>query len=353
MRILGKEWHMVPDFLIKLLADKKPMEIGLFGPSRIGKTTLIASMVQEFRRYTDTLRNIKKDFLTLEADANTNKILSKKINDLKMGIRQGSFQVGTLSSTSSQETFELHLSSCDNNDFNPIIRLNDFPGGWISNPERLKELKIEDWSIVIIPVDAAVIMESRQKKQMGLARYLLGVNDVEAFVRKWIDMRKKHHPDQPSLCIFAPVKCETYFTTPPIACNLCDQSQVLLNRTKEYYGDAIDLLENFDNFSCLYMPVNTIGCCFLKESKWEDNAFIAVYSIAYQPGKAGWLPYGPANIILELCKFIAKNIQHSSINMRAYRHFLSAVDELDKIMADPRYVREDVSVPYSRKQILN
>ena len=349
MDMLDMVLDQIPDCVYKFLADRNPIEIGLFGPSRIGKTTLIASMVEEFKGYTDHLRELNKDFLTLKAETNTNKILSRKISDLKMGIRAGSFEVGTLSSTSSQETFELRLSSYGDEDFNPIIRLNDFPGGWIIDQNRLEELKIKDWSIVIIPVDAAAIMESRQKKQMVLARELLGVNQVEDFVRAWLAQRN----DQPSLCIFAPVKCETYFTMPPIASNLCDQSQVLLSRTREYYGDAINLFESLNHISCLYMPVNTIGCCYLKSSSWSDSEFSAVYSIAAQPGKARWLPYGPANIILELCKFIAEIIRDSSINMRAYKHFLGAVDELDKIMADPRYAVERSVAPYNRKQYLN
>lgn len=349
MDMLDMVLDQIPDCVFQFLADKNPIEIGLFGPSRIGKTTLIASMVEEFKLYTDHLRKLNKDFLTLKAEANTNKILSRKISDLKMGIRAGSFEVGTLSSTSSQETFELQLSSYGNDDFNPVIRLNDFPGGWISDPDRLDDLKVKDWSIVIIPVDAGVIMESRQKKQMLLARELLGVNQVEDFVRQWLSLRN----GQPGLCIFAPVKCETYFTMPPIASNLCDQSQVLLSRTREYYGDAINLFESLNHISCLYMPVNTVGCCYLKTSSWSDSEFSAVYSIAAQPGKARWLPYGPANIILELCKFIAGVIRNSSINMRAYRHFISAVEELDKIMADSRYARERAVTPYNRKQFLN
>lgn len=349
MDMLDVVLDQIPDCVYKFLADKNPIEIGLFGPSRIGKTTLIASMVEEFKGYTDNLRTEKKDFLTLQAEANTNKILSRKISDLKMGIQQGSFKPGTLSSTSSHETFELRLSSPGDEGFNPVIRLNDFPGGWIADSKRWDDLKVKDWSIVIIPVDAGVIMECRQKKQMLLARELLHVNDVEDFVRAWLAERN----NRPGLCIFAPVKCETYFTMPPIASNLCDQSQVLLSRTREYYGDAINLFENLSHISCLYMPVNTIGCCFLKKRSWSDIDFSAEYSIAAQPGKARWLPYGPANIILELCKFIAEVIRHNSFNMRAYKHFLSAVDELDKIMADPRHAVERSVVPYNRKQYLN
>ncbi|MDO4840681.1 MAG: hypothetical protein Q3990_08450, partial [Desulfovibrionaceae bacterium] len=321
MDMLDKVMDQIPDFVFQFFADKNPIEIGLFGPSRIGKTTLIASMMEEFKAYTDKLAKIENECLILDAEETTKKILSRKKNELSLGIGSKSFKVGSLSSTSSHETFELRLSSPGDDGFNPIIRLNDFPGGWITDPDRLKELKIKDWSIVIIPVDAAVIMESRQKKQMLLARELLGVNHVEDFVRTWLSMRN----GQPGLCIFAPVKCETYFTLPPMASNLRDQSQVLLNRTREYYGGAISQLENKDYISCLYMPVNTIGCCSLKISSWSDSEFNAVYSIAPYSidGQSGnkWLPYGPANIILELCKFIAEIIRHSSINIRAYRHF--------------------------------
>ncbi len=351
MGMLNKALDILPKFLMEILADKNPVEIGLFGPSRIGKTTLIASMVDEFHYYTDHLGKLKKGCLILDAAETTEKILSRKIDDLKMGMDIGYFKVGTLSSTSSQETFELRLSSPGDDGFNPIIRFNDFPGGWISDPDRLDELKIKDWSIVIIPVDAAVIMESRQKNQMKQARKLLKVNEVQTFMRRWVGERK----DQPSLCIFAPVKCETYFTTPSMANNLCDQSQVLLNRTKEYYGEAISQLESKDHTSCLYMPVNTVGCCHLTSYSWSDDSeFDAVYTIVAQKNKANWLPYGPANIVLELCKFIAENNRHSSINKRAYKHFISAVEELDKIMADSTYALErGIATPYNRKKVLN
>ncbi len=353
MNLLGRMLNVfLPDVVFKFLAYKKaPIEIGFFGPSRIGKTTLIASMVEEFKVYHDTLLKHGKDCLNLVADKNTSKILSKKRSELDCGIDAQSFDcyVSKLSSTSSHETFELKLSSHGDDGFSPKIRFNDFPGGWITDPSRLDELKIEDWNIVIIPVDAAVIMESRQKKQMFTARELLGVNHVEDFMREWLSRRK----DKPGLCIFAPVKCETYFTTPAMASFLNDQSQELLNRTRQYYGKTISQLEGCDHISCLYMPVNTVGCCYLMSSSWNDSEFSAVYTIAPQPGKARWLPYGPANIVLEICKFIAKIIRLSNIDMHAYKYFLSAVDELDKIMAESSVAQERSLPAYNRKQVLN
>lgn len=306
--------------------------VGMFGPSRIGKTTLIAAMVEEFRSVADQLYSLDKTYLKLNpSDQSSSQRISQRINDLKSGIEKGAFKTGTLVGTSMHEIFNLRFEKGADESFQQNFVLHDFPGGWIDDPDKEKELDIKKWDVFILPTDAAAIMECYDQKQRQALRGNLGIHQVENVIRDWV----RHRDGLQSLCIISPVKCETYFTYPMISPILSDRSHDLYNKVVyEYYHNVIKILkEEKNSINCLYMPVNTIGCCYLKEPTWNEKMELeGLYAISPEPEKNTWNPHGPACIMLEICKFMTKEIKKLPMVLynKKITDFINSIEKFEK-----------------------
>lgn len=322
--------------------------IGLFGPSRIGKTTLIASMVEEFKRFTNVSPGGRYLKLT-SLDEPTMTRLSGRINDLKSGIREGVFATGTLEGTANHEVFNLRFEEGGKEkSFQQLFTLHDFPGGWVNDPSKIEVLDIANWDVVILPIDAAVVMENVGQKKYKTARNSLCIDQVEDFIRNWTQLRG----DTPSMCILVPVKCETYFEYPKMHRGLTDKSRELrIKIQNEFYGEVINIINKSSNIECLYMPVNTIGCCYLKKPTWTPDGYLeGEYVISRGYGMDKWNPYGPSYIMIEVCLFIAKQLRRlPNVKNSKITSFLQSIDALEQIARDPKLAP---STPYDRKFII-
>jgi len=345
--LLGWLADVLPEWMASNTNKTQVYHIGLFGPSRIGKTTLIAAMVEEFKYISTQLYKVDKTHLKLASgDQSSTERISERINKLKSGINKGSFTTGTLTGTSSHEVFNLRFEEGKENSFKQNFILHDFPGLWVNDPDKLNELDMKNWDVFVLPTDAASIMESCQEKHKSVLRGNLAIDQVENVIRDWIRQRE----DFQSLCILAPVKCETYFTKPEISPILADRSQELYNKTvNEYYKGVVDIINNESrNVAFLYMPVNTIGCCYLKRPTWNpDGELEGLYAISPEPNKDTWSPYGPANIMLQIGKFMSNEIRKAPKSLRNKRieSFLDAVDKLQSTF-------HNMQEPYTRQVVL-
>ncbi|MDR2140215.1 MAG: hypothetical protein LBR11_00205 [Deltaproteobacteria bacterium] len=316
------------DSPIKKLSDKNPKyHIGLFGPSRIGKTTLIASIVEEFKLLSDGLYNEASAYLKFSAmDQATSERIADRINALKSGIERRSFKTGTLEGTSSHEIFNMRLEDAKSSSFKLDFIFHDFPGGWINDPSKMEELGFNNWDIFILPTDGAALMESVREKHLESLRKNLAIHQVEDIIRDWARQRENLR----GLCVIAPVKCETYYSKPAISPVLTDRSSDLYKKVvNEYYNGVLDVIkESKSQIDCLFLPVNTIGCCYLKKPTWDEKGMMTgEYSISPEPGKDKWTPFGPAHIMLEICKFMSGEYQ-KSYNLDAYPRIKSFINSI-------------------------
>lgn len=344
---------LVSAFWGKISSDgsKTPCyNIGFLGPSRIGKTTLTAAMVEEFKRFSHRISQIDSRYLKLSSiDSLTMSRLSERINDLKGGIQKGEFVTGTLTGTSTHEIFKLRFEEGKEKSFQQDFSLHDFPGGWINDPVKIQELNLASWDVLILPIDAAIIMESVETAHKKKARISLCIDQVEGLLTDWVQTRTS-----PGLCILAPVKCETYFTSPKISSILSDKSQQLYNKiTHEYYKETLEIIHRASNVDCLYMPVNTVGCCYLKRPTWTASGELeGVYAISPEPGMNCWKPYGPSYIMLEICVFIAEQLRNLPNSMKNNKicSLVQSVSDLKRVMLDPESTAPEK--PYDRKRII-
>lgn len=280
----------------------KDFHIGFLGPSRIGKTTIVAAMVEEFKRFAEEYSKHYAAKLSLTfGDKITGQKLTARINELKGSIVAGEFKEGSLAGTGEYETFALTLECSQSPCFKQTYVLHDFLGEWVNNPEKKQALEFKSWDVLIVPIDATLLMEARTPKQKGWARNQLAVEQVCDMVRDWSGSR-----ENAGLCILTPIKCETYFSKPKLNKRLTDKSQLLLDKVQDTYGEIISLLQKrkTKNIRLMYMPINTIGCCYLDHCSWnDDGVFEGFYRISKRKGMDKWVPYGPLCVQLEICRF--------------------------------------------------
>ncbi len=267
----------------------------MLGPSRVGKTSLIASIFEGAKDelLVGTPFNIKpKNLATEKKLANLSKVL-------KSSIDAGSFNSGAVPGTQepSQFTFDLFLVGKHKIDILEFVLL-DFPGGWIDpvdRPEqREKEWKdcldfIHDSAVLIIPIESPVLMEPSTESQRRSIVYNTHSEQIKEVVAEWAKFRNSHYPSEPSTIIFAPVKCESYFTDNGFTSNK-DSSVLLYQKVQKHYEDVMntankEFKENLQALKMTYIPVDTIGCVEIVDGVWskEDGGdwlrFSANYAI--------------------------------------------------------------------------
>jgi hypothetical protein len=245
-------------------------KIGLLGPSRVGKTSLVTALLAETRELLAgsgvAIRPVGRD---------TEDKLVNNRQDLEGGILAGEFSSVSLKGTMEPFTFRLKLDpGVPGADIH--IQLLDFPGGWLANDRPRNE---DDWTscrdfitnstILLIPVDAALLMEATQARHWQAVTRLLTTTAVEDVARDWA-IERNRRPAEPALLAFCPVKCESYFNDNG---GLKNKSAELARRFHDTYAGVINAVRaEAPQAGVLYAPVDTIGCVELIDAHWPSAA---------------------------------------------------------------------------------
>ena len=289
-------------------------EICMLGPRSSGKTTLLASMIKDFENITDPVHKKNKRIWDLQAIGSTYQRVANSINVIEMATRDGEFASGCLPGTQEHDTYELEIkypSSILDKWFSPKFRLrfHDFPGDWINNPDRMEEVKIQKTEIFLLPVDSTLIMEPISSLERDAAARQLSIHQISNVVKKWAEMRRDSN--QQGLFIIAPLKCETYFVDnqkkPSI---FTDRSDELFGkiRSEGYFGRLIEYVkETCPQIKRCYMPIDTVGCCFITRKSWRDDEEYGKHlDVTYRVPKGQyWSPHGPARIMFKILNHVA------------------------------------------------
>ena len=299
------------------MTDNRELDfkIAIIGPTRVGKTSLIASILKDSHRLLDgTPLNIRPRGLATE------RRIAQHSKELEGSIRAGEFKPGAVRGTEEHFTFELHL---DPGVATVGINLNvlDYPGGWLDAdrrpPERAAEWQYcKDWmtksTVLLVPVESAVLMEAAAAKHRKAAPSILTTYEVEEVARDWAKARHLR-PDEPALLMLCPVKCESYFADNG---GRRDLSIDLYKAVLDMYEGTIRAVQgNHPNVKIIYSPVDTIGCVEIVESCWEDDArapggchFTAEYRVR-APGRQ--TVKGADTILISICRHLIESSQRA------------------------------------------
>ena len=181
-------------------------KIGLLGPTQVGKTSLVTALLAESQVL---LAGSGVAMRTLGVETE-DKIASNR-RELEGDLLAGEFRPGSLRGNVEPFTFTLKLDpGVEGAEIN--FELLDFPGGWLSaqRPEQHER----DWqecrhfitnsTVLLVPVDAAVLMEAAQADHKRAIPHLLTTFEVEQIARDWA-IERNRRPNEPALVAFCPV----------------------------------------------------------------------------------------------------------------------------------------------------
>lgn len=241
-------------------------KIGLVGPSRVGKTTLITSILDDSQALLEgTLVSLSPK------DGATRKRINENRNYLSGAIKAKHFNPGALAGTEEAFTYDLEMNVEKQNMIS--FSFMDYPGGWLANnPEKWRQSCdswLEESSVLLVPIDATVIMEANTGVRKAAVPHILHIADVKEVVREWAKARKSR-PEEGSMLMLVPLKCETYFSDNG---GFKKQEDSLLKEIKDWYGDIIKIPinEEIPNSKIFYCPVDTYGCVEVKKPSWSKK----------------------------------------------------------------------------------
>jgi len=194
------------------------------------------------------------------------------------------------------------------------LELLDYPGGWVDSSKRPHD-RDTDWeqckrfivqsSVLIIPVDAAVLMEPTSPSHLRAVPSILTTPEVTEVVREWLKERN-WRAAEPALLLICPVKCESYFDDNGGRRN---ESGELLQWVKRTYADIIEgVPQEAPHVKTVYCPVDTIGCVEIAHVDWTPDsrepsglAFSAHYGVRW-PARQN--VKGAAEVLTALCRHL-------------------------------------------------
>ena len=342
-------------------------KIGLIGPSRVGKTSIIAALLDEAKAalaksYVSIAPFVDEDYISPTKERIRNTIL-----DIEAGLDFSTFEP-TGRGTSDPFIFDLVMTIATGEEEKKAqlrLAILDYPGGWLQNPpqgqEEWKNCQqwIQESSVIIVPIDANLIMEADNKDRAKASRELLEVSRVEELVRDW--SKGRWSKEESGLLLFVPVKCETYFNDNG---GNNDKSEQLYKRICRYYIDVIQAAQqemsekeeareetpqqnNMMNmfkmsspkpstYTIEYHPVDTIGCIELANANWNEYGngqlslncqYLVRNGNNFAPERK---PLGTIGLLNSICKQMVENRQNRGIFGRLWDRVLGN----DKLLAN-------------------
>lgn len=302
-------------------------KIALVGPTRVGKTSLVSSILAQAQ---DALSGTPA---SMKAQGSTFARIADNVNELDGALAHGTFEPEAIrSGTSDRSIYDLAFQVGKTR---LPVRFLDYPGGWIR--ERGPEWEecaewIMDSSVLIVPVDAVVAMQCATKGQEEACRRRLNIAEVTEVVRDWA--KQRNATKTPGTLILAPVKCESYLVAPGVTAEKANEMYRRL--VDELYQDLFGMLEaelgSARHVGAYYVPVNTIGCVDLVDADWRmaEDGKLECHPMfrVIPPGKRK--PEGGIDILILLARMLAnaENTRDKGFFTRLWRFFTGEGKEL-------------------------
>ncbi|MGK5110811.1 hypothetical protein [Geodermatophilus sp. CPCC 205506] len=252
--------------------------VAVTGPSRVGKTTLLTAVLSD----TDALLTGTPVSVTM--DEPTRNRVRKQQRDLRRAIEVGEFDAAALGGTQSVSRYRVALQAEGDESIEVPFELLDYPGQWLDPEVRAQNPQAKEaWPgyldhvrnsiMLLVPIDAAVLMEAVLPRQRAAVGELLALLDVEEVGRTWAKGRlTTDKEDEPAVVVLAPLKCEKYFSDN--GGHGQDEAR-LREKVKERYGRLLEIIaaetrERPQPVRVVYAPVDTYGCVELMEARWHN-----------------------------------------------------------------------------------
>lgn len=291
--------------------QEPPIEykIGIIGPTRVGKTSIISALLEQGQEL------LAGTAVSIEGVGKTKARINQYVDELRGSLMADEFNPGALRGNEVSYEFKVQISVGNSKRTWAIL---DYPGDWFDEikrpPERENDWKycqewIQESIVFLVPIDAAMVMESITATEIGEANKKLQITQAAQVARLWAKGRIAKN--EPGLLILVPVKCETYFSDNG---GRKDKSEDLFKCIQEFYqelltsvGQEISGAENKPEILIQYHPVDTIGCVEIKSAEWKQEKeaggwVFEAYYLVRPPRKR--CPKGADGLLIAICRQI-------------------------------------------------
>ncbi|QKV93987.1 hypothetical protein HUT19_21345 [Streptomyces sp. NA02950] len=311
--------------------DNRPVfayKIGLLAPSRVGKSTLIASLLTEGQQMLAQDASV----LLHSADRPTANRLAATYNMVTGALKARVFMPGLVPSTPDPSYFHLLLEA-RGQDLRIRFDILDYPGGWLEDggagtghEQRWNECEefLADSSVLLLPIDSVLVMDSGEEYAPLLSSHL-AVFQIKQVILRWAKNRRERQ-DEPALIIFCPVKCETYLSD---SGSLQNQAAQLRERITDQFSEVLEAVrEAAPHASIRYLPIDTFGCVELVSARWTPHttspgglALVPKYRVR-PPGRI--VRKGLDDLISLLCRQLVDTARTQSERTTTWRRTTAA-----------------------------
>ena len=280
------------------------IKITLLGSSGVGKTSLLASMYEQFQTIS-SLGNLQLIPQGKSADT-----LNKRLTELKSMLargKKGDFTVrpgegiqGT--SATDPNSIRSFVFDFSRRGKGPFMKLHfyDYPGGYISEKATDKEREfvqklLNDAAVVIVAIDTPALV-------MRNGKYNEYVNKPNQITQMFKEAYK--NLKEPRLVILAPVKCEMEMRKGGRSANQ------LLNSLKKEYAALLNFFESpslVSQVAVAVTPVQTLGCVECSRMVEPTTDFLPVFGFKkYPTADAEYKPKDTDQPLRYLLEFLVK-----------------------------------------------
>lgn len=301
--------------------SSQPFKVGLVGPSRIGKTTLIAAVFEQGRQ----ILQEEGDPVQIKAEARTQRALKTNHAAITAAVDTGRFDPESLPGTEGAFKHELTFTLEDET---RGIHVLDFPGSWLTDDVQRWEQECEPWlresAVLLVPVDATLLVEPETAGQFAVARHALALFEARDVIVRWAQAIKQS--GLPALLAFVPIKTETYFGDNG---GTGGRSAELRRRFDKFYGPFVEealrvLGEHARDVRIEYHPVDTLGCVELQGIAWKASPGLPAPTFEVRRNK-GYSPLGADDLLASILRTLLSHVDAES--SKEARRIQQRIDE--------------------------
>jgi len=243
------------------------MLIGLAAPWGIGKTSVVAALLEEANEV------LAGTPVSVDVAGPTRKRLNQLNNQIRGHLRAKEFVPGGIQGTQDVSRFSLDINAVGT-EKKFTLEIMDYPGGLLDSQEGEQWEQVKRWlrqaDVLMLPIDAALLMEAITPKHHRQLEEVLNISEMEALAsREWAKQRV-HGGRGPGTLVLVPVKCETYFADNG---GTVDRSMRLYERVMDRYGPVVSaVVREAADTRVVYCPVDTLGCVEVVRVEWGKDS---------------------------------------------------------------------------------
>jgi Double-GTPase 2 len=260
--------------LVGARGDDAIIDVTMLGASGVGKTTLLASMYDQFM---NVIGNT--DLEITASDPAT----SAKMHEYLSTLHAVKDQIDVKGGLAGTSEIREYLFGVGRRGRRPLftMRFTDYPGNYLTRPDLADSKDIDLLNraltradVVLIAIDTPALIEENGK-------YNVDINSKSVVSD---NLRRMLHEDTQRLVIIVPLKCERYLSEDGGAAKLT-------SRIEEEYSTLLNWLQRAEiseRVACVIAPVQTIGSVVFSRVKEVNGQPIftfrtKVYGAKYSP----------------------------------------------------------------------